>query len=66
MDENLDLYLTAGQVCTRFGGISDMTLWRWSHNPDLRFPKPIYIQRIRYWRRADLEAWEASRAQQAA
>lgn len=39
------------------GNISDMTLWRWLHNPELNFPKPIYIGRLRYWRESDIIAW---------
>ncbi len=38
-------------------GVSDMTLWRWLHAPELGFPKPIYIARRRYWREADVIAW---------
>lgn len=48
------------------GGISDMALWRWLHNPELNFPKPIYIGRLRYWREADIVSWLDSRAQVAA
>jgi hypothetical protein len=52
-------YLTAAQVRQRFGGISDMALWRWLHDEDLKFPQPLYIQRRRFWRASDLTAWEA-------
>lgn len=50
---------TVRQFC---GGISDMTLWRWLSDPKMGFPKPIVIQRRRYWRLADIEAWIAERA----
>lgn len=43
------------------GGISDMALWRWLHHPELNFPKPIYIGRLRYWREADIVSWLDSR-----
>jgi hypothetical protein len=38
------------------------TLDRWEDNPALEFPKPVWINRRRYWRLADLQAWERSRA----
>ena len=55
-------YLSARQVKRRYGGISDMTLWRWSHDPALGFPQPIYIQRYRYWDEAELDAFDKARA----
>jgi predicted DNA-binding transcriptional regulator AlpA len=39
-----------------------MTVWRWLRDPYLGFPQPIYLGKRRYWRLADLEAWERSRA----
>ena len=33
------IYLNAAQVRTRYGGVSDMALWRWLHDEDLKFPK---------------------------
>jgi predicted DNA-binding transcriptional regulator AlpA len=53
-------YLPAGQVRARYG-VSDMSLWRWLHDPKLGFPAPIKIHKRRYWKLADLQAWEASR-----
>lgn len=44
-------------VRTMFGDISDMTLWRWLKDADLQFPKPIYVQRRRFWREAELIEW---------
>lgn len=52
--ENL---LPAAQVRVRYQ-ISDMTLFRWLANPDLKFPEPIRINSRRYWRIADLQAFE--------
>ncbi|TXN27149.1 transcriptional regulator [Methylobacterium sp. WL19] len=43
-------------------GVSDMTLWRWENDPALGFPKPIRINGRRYWRIADLQAFEARQA----
>lgn len=54
--------ISAKEVCYVCGGISSMTLWRWISNPDLNFPKPIYIARRRFWREADIAAWLDSQA----
>lgn len=42
--------------------ISDMTLWRWERDPKLAFPQPLRINGRRYWRRADIEAFELRQA----
>jgi predicted DNA-binding transcriptional regulator AlpA len=60
MTEN-ERYLSARQVQTRYG-ITDMTLWRWLQNDELSFPRPLYINRRRYFDEADLMAWERQRA----
>ena len=36
------------------GGISDMSLWRWLRKGIV--PKPMYIERRRYWRRGEFLA----------
>lgn len=51
-------FLPARHVRERYH-ISDMTLWRWLHDESMGFPKPVYLGRYRYWRVADIEAWEA-------
>lgn len=56
-----DIRLTSKQVRARYGDVSDMCLWRWLRSKDLNFPKPLEINRRRYWKLADLEAWEAER-----
>jgi hypothetical protein len=58
---NLDVYLDARAVRRRYGGRSDMALYRWSRDPKLGFPSPIYINKYRYWRLADLLEWERTR-----
>jgi predicted DNA-binding transcriptional regulator AlpA len=58
-----DVFLPAGRVRDRYN-VSDMSLYRWLHDEKLSFPRPIYIGRYRYWRLADLLAWEQSRPQQ--
>jgi predicted DNA-binding transcriptional regulator AlpA len=54
-------YLTAGQVRRRYGGMSDMALWRWLRDEKLGFPQPLRINRRRFWREMDLIAWETAR-----
>jgi predicted DNA-binding transcriptional regulator AlpA len=61
MDSHQTTYLPAGAVRARYG-VSDMSLWRWLHDKGLGFPAPIRINRRRFWKLAELEAWEASRA----
>jgi predicted DNA-binding transcriptional regulator AlpA len=51
-----------------FGGVSPMSIWRWTHGGEPEFPKPVKIAKRNFWRlgavlsfiaereRADLEA----------
>ena len=59
MDSKLITSATVREIC---GGISDMSLWRWLNDPKMGFPKPIVIQRRRYWREADVMSWIGERA----
>jgi hypothetical protein len=34
------IYLNAAQVRVRYGGMSDMALWRWLQDETLGFPRP--------------------------
>lgn len=61
--QNDDALITAKTVRQRFGGISEMSLWRWSKDESLAFPTPIKIRKQRYWRLADIEAFEARQAE---
>ena len=37
--------------------VSDMTLWRWTRHPVVRFPEPdVVIRNRRYWRRRTIDA----------
>jgi predicted DNA-binding transcriptional regulator AlpA len=58
------VYLTAAQVRSRYGGVSDMSLWRWLHDEQLGFPKPVWIQNRRFWKASDLAAWDETRPSQ--
>jgi predicted DNA-binding transcriptional regulator AlpA len=57
--------LTAKQICNRFGGISEMALWRWLQDPNLAFPKPFMINSRRYWVEAEIDAWLEARREAA-
>ena len=61
-----DVFVTAKQVCARYGNVCEMTLHRWLKSPALAFPRPIRINRVRFWRLADLEAWETAQAEREA
>jgi predicted DNA-binding transcriptional regulator AlpA len=52
-------FLPASAVWTRYG-VTSMTIHRWLADPDLNFPRPFYLGRFRFWRIAELVAWEAS------
>ena len=53
--------LPAPQVLGRYQ-VSDMTLFRWLKDERLTFPQPIRINGRRYWRLADLQAFEIRQA----
>jgi predicted DNA-binding transcriptional regulator AlpA len=54
-------YLTAVQVRARYGGRSDMWLWR-RLEADPHFPKPMRVSGYRYWRLSELLKWEEQNA----
>jgi predicted DNA-binding transcriptional regulator AlpA len=41
--------------------IADTTLWRWLRKPSLKFPRPLVINRMRYFRLSEIEEWEQNR-----
>jgi predicted DNA-binding transcriptional regulator AlpA len=53
--------LPARQVWLRFG-VCDRTIDRWLAQPGLGFPRPIIVNRRRYFRLQEIEGWERSRA----
>lgn len=54
-------FLTRPQV-KRLYQISEMTLWRWENSETLNFPKPIVVNRRKFFREEDLLNWERERA----
>ena len=49
--------ISASDVRKMIGNVSDMTIWRWLKDEKLSFPKPIYVQRRRFWRESELLSW---------
>jgi hypothetical protein len=60
-----DGFMPARSVWERYG-VTSMTLHRWLRDDKLGFPAPVYIGRFRYWKIAELEAWESARARKVA
>ena len=58
--KDLNRLISASDVRTMFGNVSDMTIWRWLQDANLNFPKPIYVMRRRFWREAELIEWIAN------
>ncbi|HZK91571.1 MAG TPA: hypothetical protein VFC56_15610 [Stellaceae bacterium] len=65
MESNEAVWLTASQVTRRFG-ISQMSLWRWLHDPRLQFPAPVQIRERNYWRLDEIVEWERAAATRSA
>lgn len=59
----LNKLITAKVVRELCGDISDMSLWRWLSDPALKFPKPVYIQKRRFWREAEVLNWIEAKAE---
>ena len=60
MQTSEKVYVPAPKVWERYG-VSSVTGWRWLQREDLRFPRPIYVGRLRFFLLSDLEVWEQSR-----
>jgi hypothetical protein len=52
-----DEFVPDPQVCAEFG-ITSMTLWRWDHDPELKFPPAIKIRKKNYRSRLQLEKFK--------
>jgi len=46
--------ISSKRVRAIFDDVSDMTLWRWQNDPELGFPKPIFVHRRKYWRESEI------------
>jgi predicted DNA-binding transcriptional regulator AlpA len=55
-NQSADDWVPTAGVRQIFGGVSAMTIWRWSHGAG--FPPPDLIIRGRkFWRRETIESW---------
>jgi predicted DNA-binding transcriptional regulator AlpA len=67
MSERQKLYYTATQVRRRYGGISEMGLWRWINDGKINFPKPDMIPNgRRLWSEETLDRFDARLSVEAA
>jgi hypothetical protein len=48
------------KVCERYG-VTPMTLWRWDHDANLKFPKPTYIRGRKYRDERELDEFDEAR-----
>jgi predicted DNA-binding transcriptional regulator AlpA len=60
-----DRFLTSKAVRARYGGCSDMWIYRRLHDGS-SFPRPLLVCGRRFWKLSALIAWERSRAKGAA
>lgn len=51
------VYISAPQTCERYGGRSQMWLWR-KLRDDPKFPRPTYLGRLRFFKISELEEYE--------
>jgi hypothetical protein len=56
-DANPDNLIPDPVVCAEFG-VTAMTLWRWTRDPDLNFPPAIAIRNRNFRSRKQLEAFK--------
>jgi hypothetical protein len=56
-----DGYIGVRKTGVRYS-VCPRTVTRWLENPELNFPRPTFINKRRFWRIADLVAWERARA----
>jgi len=67
VSEKQKLYYTATQVRRRYGGISEMGLWRWINDGKVNFPKPdLIVNGRRLWSEDSLDAFDARQVKQEA
>ncbi len=57
-DSTLDELVPDPVVAKQFN-VSLMTIWRWSHDPDLNFPPAVQIRKRNFRSRRALEAFKA-------
>jgi predicted DNA-binding transcriptional regulator AlpA len=60
-----DTFVPDNIVALELGGVSLMTLYRWTNDPDVNFPLPIKMNGRNYRSRRELEAFKKELQQQA-
>jgi predicted DNA-binding transcriptional regulator AlpA len=60
-----DGFLTSAQVRQRYGGASEMWLHRRLRDGS-GFPQPMIVEKRRFWKLSELEAWERARVKASA
>jgi predicted DNA-binding transcriptional regulator AlpA len=49
--------VTQPEAARLLGNVSLMTMWRWRHDPEMKFPDSIEINNRIYFRRSEILAW---------
>lgn len=57
--------MTSADVRQTCGGVSDMTIFRWLRDERAHFPRPVYVNRRRYWRADEIRQWWETRSDEA-
>jgi hypothetical protein len=57
-------WLRNGQLA-RYLGISNMTLWRWKHDPDLNFPDASVVNNVEFNNVDRVDEWMGTRPRRA-
>jgi predicted DNA-binding transcriptional regulator AlpA len=49
--------VTQPEAARLLGNVSLMTMWRWRHDQEMKFPESIEINNRIYFRRSEILAW---------
>ena len=60
MPNQFDELIPNAKVAKRLG-VTVRTVFKWTAQPDLNFPKPCFVNSRRYFSAAEIDAWQASR-----
>jgi len=62
MNRKMRRMLRRRQLAERYGNVSERSVDRWTQDPKMGFPQPIYIGGTPLWDEEELEAFERERA----
>ena len=51
----------SGKTLAELFDVSEMTIYRWEKDPDLKFPAPSRVNNRKFWYRPDAIAWMKAR-----